>query len=97
MKVKEIQIGGTYLTKIGEERVRVVVVDRVPMLGGYQGDRQRPDRFRVRRENEARVLPKWRTAAALHPLPASRPEPTRTAEQPLPLSGGMRGKHLGGI
>ncbi len=70
MKIAEVVIGQTYLTKVGETLVRVMVVDKVHGYGSPYSDRRTQDKFRVRREGEARVLPKARTAAALRPLPS---------------------------
>lgn len=64
MKIKDVELGKTYLTKIGETRARVIAVRFVDTPG-------RPRRIAVRRENETAVLPKARAAAALHPAPAA--------------------------
>jgi hypothetical protein len=63
VKLADVKIGEVYLTKIGEELARVVVVDRrlEPTRKGYRTT------FRVRREGERELLPKSRTAAALRP------------------------------
>ena len=73
MKLSEVKVGETYLTKIGPNLVRVVVVRSEvrparPALPGYTG-RASLTRFLIRRERDAQVLQKMRTAAALRPLP----------------------------
>jgi hypothetical protein len=60
MKQADIQIGGRYLTYIGQSLCPVVVVRLADP--GYFDKRSR---FVVRRENETTPLPKSRTAAAL--------------------------------
>lgn len=68
MKMKDIVVGATYLTYIGSNLSRVVVVSRV------EGDKTSPFAsnrrlsFRVRREDETTVLPKRRSAAALREI-----------------------------
>lgn len=68
MKAKDVVIGATVKTYIGEELAEVVVVcERAPI--GYPWDkRKRPMEYLVRRVGEERCLPKPRTAAALRPL-----------------------------
>lgn len=60
MKQKDIVIGQTYTTKVGEHQVRVVVVERRTDSFSNRA------RFLVRRLEEERVLPKTRAASALH-------------------------------
>jgi len=66
MKQKDVVVGGTYLTYIGQVLARVVVMQVREQIPGY--DWKKP-RLLIRRENEERCLPKLRTAAALRPLP----------------------------
>ncbi len=60
MKQKDIVIGQTYTTKVGEHQVRVVVMERRTDSFSNRA------RFLVRRLEEERVLPKTRAASALH-------------------------------
>lgn len=60
MKGKDVVIGGTYLTRIGTELARVVVVAAVTLYG-----RRIMTGYVVRREGEEDRLPKPRSAAAL--------------------------------
>jgi hypothetical protein len=74
MKLAEVKVGETYLTKIGPNLVRVVVVRSEvrparPPSNAYKG-RASLTRFLIRRERDVQVLQKMRTAAALRPLPA---------------------------
>jgi hypothetical protein len=76
VKLSEVKVGETYLTKIGPNLVRVVVVRSEvrparPALPGYNG-RASLTRFLIRRERDAQVLQKMRTAAALRPLPTPK-------------------------
>lgn len=73
MKTEDVKVGETYLTLIGDTLARVVVVQRRQgcpardtMFGRKPKER---DTFDVRRENEDRVLPKPRSAAALREIP----------------------------
>jgi hypothetical protein len=66
MKAKDIQRGGQYYTYVGDERVRVRVVyvrDKVSFRTG----RKTGTEYQVERVDNGKLLPKWRTAAALHP------------------------------
>jgi hypothetical protein len=58
MLQKDVSVGAVLWTKVGEERVQVEV------LNERDG---RPKRYLLRRVDNGRVLPKARTAAALHP------------------------------
>lgn len=61
MKEKDVKVGGVYETKIGQHTALVEVVSVKP------GTSYNPrTRFSVRRVGEGTVLPKARTAAALH-------------------------------
>lgn len=60
MKQDDVEVGGEYLTTVGEALVRVTVIAVVD--GAYAGKRTR---FRVKRMDNGNVLPKARTAAAL--------------------------------
>jgi hypothetical protein len=76
VKLSEVKVGETYLTKIGPNLVRVVVVrsevrSARPPSPGYRG-RASLTRFLIRRERDAQVLQKMRTAAALRPLPTPK-------------------------
>lgn len=94
MKNQDVKVGETYLTKIGDVDARVVVVQRrigVPFMG-----KKERDTFDVRRENEDRVLPKPRSAAALHPLPhGTQPARLDTNGTAKPLTS-IVGHALGG-
>jgi hypothetical protein len=61
VKQKDVVVGGEYVTKVGERRVRVKVVATREAPG-------KPTRFLVRRVEEQKLLPKGRTAAALYPV-----------------------------
>lgn len=62
MKLKDVVIGGVYVTRIGAELARVVVIAK------YENSRGKMA-FRVRREGmDCCALPKMRTAAALRPI-----------------------------
>jgi hypothetical protein len=63
MKQKDVVVGGTYLTYIGQVLARVVVMQVREPIPGYK-----KPRLLIRRENEERCLPKLRTAAALRHL-----------------------------
>jgi hypothetical protein len=76
VKLSEVKVGETYLTKIGPNLVRVVVVRSEvrparPPSNAYKG-RASLTRFLIRRERDAQVLQKMRTAAALRPLPTPK-------------------------
>lgn len=79
MKQADVKIGETYLTKIGDRQVAVVVVDQINDI--YSGR----VRFRVRKaQADSPVLPKSRAASALHPTavravtPKTRPVESAT-------------------
>ncbi len=77
MKTVDVRIGATYLCRVGERLVEVVVTERHPGAMRNSG-RRSPDMFTVHRVGEQKYLPKLRTAAALRPiLEASTPEATR--------------------
>lgn len=63
MKVKEVRVGSSYLTKIGEDKNCEVVVLEEVLISGYM-----QPRFRVRRAGERNHLPKARHASALRNL-----------------------------
>ena len=69
MKTKDIVVGSTYLTYIGQTLSRVVVVSVVEGREDAFFSSGRRTRFRVRRQSESTSLPKPRSAAALRPLP----------------------------
>ena len=69
MKQKDVVIGETYLTRIGEELARVVVVS-IHADRPYMREKVRTT-FTVRREGETVHLPKRRTAAALREVGGS--------------------------
>lgn len=76
MKHADVVVGQTYLTRIGGELARVVVVNAViehTYTHRYTAmEKCRTScRFRLRREGVATLLPKTRTAAALHPVGGS--------------------------
>lgn len=61
MKNADVSIGGTYLTYIGEELCRVVVIGR------RETAYSKRVAYVVRREEQTQALPKVRTPAALRP------------------------------
>lgn len=61
MKTKDVRIGLIVDTKVGADRRRVVVVEAIENRGSGV-------RWSVKDINTGRVLPKTRTAAALHPI-----------------------------
>lgn len=61
MKTKDVRLNETYITKVGNERVEVVVYAR-----DETGSRTR---WRVKRIDNNTTLPKSRTAAALRMIP----------------------------
>ena len=63
MRAKDIEVGGIYWTKVGDQRVKVrVVMTRKGGVGiGKMG------KFQVERVDNGQLLPKWRSAQALHP------------------------------
>ena len=72
MKQKDVRVGMTCETIVGDRIVPVIVmtVMEPTRAGGHT-------RFEVRRINEAKPLPKWRTAAALTAVESlDNPEPT---------------------
>lgn len=76
MRQAEVKIGHQYLTIVGENLARVVVVAQRETSGGRTG-------FVVRRFEETAVLPKVRTAAALRECPQkTTTEQPRTAQAP---------------
>jgi len=70
MKTVNVKIGETYLCKVGDRLVKVVVIARCTGEMHASG-RMGVDTFRVKRVDSATVLPKTRTAAALRPIPVS--------------------------
>lgn len=64
MRAKDIHVGGEYWTKVGEERVKVRVV--MTRKGGAGIGRM--GKFQVERVDNGNLLPKWRSAQALHPV-----------------------------
>lgn len=69
MKIADVKIEETYLTKVGGALVRVVAFQRVEPNGRFS----KTARFRVRRVDNGRVLDKSRAASALSPLPVLDP------------------------
>jgi len=63
MRAKDIHVGGEYWTKIGGQRVKVRVV--MTRKGGVGIGRM--GKFQVERVDNGQLLPKWRSAQALHP------------------------------
>jgi hypothetical protein len=70
MKTKNVREGGRYWANVSGQRVEVEVVraDRDVSFGG----RRRTTKFLVRRVDNGQLLPKRRTAAALHPSGETR-------------------------
>ena len=77
MKIADVKIGETYLTKVSGALVRVVAVQRIEPDGRWN----KQARFRVRRVDNGRTLDKSRTASALRPLPAPLLAPDPTTER----------------
>lgn len=73
MKTKDVQIGATYLTYIGESLAPVVVLRKIDGVDDSRmhlyGFRKSRDTFEVARVGENKPLPKRRTAAALREMP----------------------------
>lgn len=67
MKQEDIEVGKTYLTRVGEFMARVVVIARVDGDSKSPIVSKRRTKFRVRRVDKNEVLPKLRPARALHP------------------------------
>lgn len=63
MKQKDIKVGGTYYTYIGETLAAVVVVREVSDV--HWLNKKRTTRYQVARVGETAWLPKLRSAAAL--------------------------------
>lgn len=68
MKEADIKVGEVYLTRIGESLCRVIVVQKREGYRLTALSKKSRTTFDVRRENEDRVLPKPRSAAALRPV-----------------------------
>lgn len=69
MKIADVKIGETYITKVSGALVKVAVVERIEP----DGRRNKQARFRVRRVDNGKALDKSRAASALRPLPARDP------------------------
>lgn len=78
MKTVDVKIGATYLCRVGDRLVAVVVTERHPGTMRNSG-RRSPDTFTVHRVGEQRYLPKQRTAAALRPILEASVQEARTA------------------
>lgn len=83
MKIDEIEIGGTYYTKISGARVKVIVTRRIE--GDPRSTYHRVTRFEIKRADNNKLLGKPRTAAALHAL-RTAPRTTQTLEETLATS-----------
>lgn len=66
MKITEIQDGGTYMTKVGEERVKVRVAVQLAPRGN-----QMATYYRCTRLDTGKMLPKLRSPVAIHPCEAT--------------------------
>ncbi len=75
MKIADVKIGETYLTRVSGSLVRVVATARVEPTCLYA----KTARFRVRRVDNGKVLDKTRAASALRPLPVSGTDPVTQA------------------
>jgi hypothetical protein len=75
MKQADVKVGGTYLTKIGGRDVRVTVEreETQTRYYAYTEPKQRTV-FRVKRQDNGKVMPKARAAAALRPAPEALKE-----------------------
>lgn len=73
MRKDQIAIGGTYLTRVSGELVRVRVQGLSARYSwGREGQHRESDGFRCVRVDNGQPLPKVRTAAALHPIPEAQ-------------------------
>jgi hypothetical protein len=96
MKQKDVVIGATYETRIGESLARVVVVAEVRTeTRSRYGEAREVTRYRLRRQEESGWLPKLRTAAALRPCP--RTPLTKTQVRTLQENAGRAGDLMGVI
>lgn len=66
MKQADVEIGGRYLTKVGQELVRIEVVQK-RVFTAYCSKRKQTT-FYVKRVDNGRLLPKTRTSSALREL-----------------------------
>jgi len=84
MKARDIKVGGIYLTYVSGERVRVRVIhDRKKLQKWERG------RYQVERVDNGKVLKKWRSAQALHPVESYREAwPSMTEKQESISPGG---------
>jgi len=64
MKQKDVKVGGSYQTKVGDELVEVIVLVARPDIRSGRNT----TRFYVKRADNGNTLPKTRTAAALRPI-----------------------------
>lgn len=80
MKLKDVVIGETYLTRIGERLARVIVV------GTREDTFSGRTRFLVRRVGEDRVLPKSRAPSALREFLTPRNKQVPILVEPTPES-----------
>jgi hypothetical protein len=70
MKTVDVKIGETYLTKVGQTLVKVIVSTEAGRRLAYAGEKDGSRRFHCKRVDNGLLLPKPRTAAALRPVPA---------------------------
>ncbi len=70
MRSKDVCIGEKYETKVSGTTVLVRVVSEAPAAFDHGTGKRGPARWNVRRVDNGERLPKPRTAAALHRVPA---------------------------
>lgn len=75
MKLANVKVGGQYFTKVGPERIAVIVVRKREMVGPSG---RKKVAFVVKRTDNGNLLPKPRAAAALHPTSKWYTDPTPT-------------------
>jgi hypothetical protein len=67
LKQKDVEIGGRYWTNVGGTRVEVIVVEARDRWSFGRDARKTGMEFQVKRVDDGRYLPKFRSASALHP------------------------------
>jgi hypothetical protein len=62
MKIKEVFVGRSYMTKVGQKQVKVLVTERIDSKWHSK------ELFVCVRVDTGKTLPKYRSAASLHPV-----------------------------
>lgn len=76
MKIADVKIGETYLTRVSGTLVKVVAVARIEPTGLFS----KTTRFRVRRVDNGKTLDKTRAASALRHIPSQDPVTAKLLE-----------------